>query len=159
MSSGNWRVVYDCNVHLQALLNANGPAGRCVEAALDKRVQLFWSSVVAAELRRTAQQSWVRQKFRHVTAARLEEYLNEVERVAYVIESPPRVFSYTRDPDDEHYIDLAVAAKARLVVSRDKDLLTLMDASTPDGRRFRGAFPGIDILNPPAFLQQLDQEH
>jgi predicted nucleic acid-binding protein len=32
------------------------------------------------------------------------------------------VFEYERDTDDAHYIDLAVACRAKLIVSRDRDL-------------------------------------
>ena len=150
------RVVFDCNVHLQALINESGPAGRCVDAAFRGTVELYWSSVVSEELRRTAQRRWLQAKFKHITAYRLDQYLINVERVARVLEEVPEVFAYKRDPDDAHYVNLAVAAKAELIVSRDKDLLTLMDADNPDGVNFQNRFPTLRILTPPQFLVELD---
>jgi putative PIN family toxin of toxin-antitoxin system len=39
-------------------------------------------------------------------------------------------FRYPRDPDDEAVINLAIEAGARYLVSRDKDLLDLMNDRT-----------------------------
>jgi predicted nucleic acid-binding protein len=43
------RVVYDCNVYVQALINLNGPASRCVESAREGKASLFVSPFVLAE--------------------------------------------------------------------------------------------------------------
>jgi predicted nucleic acid-binding protein len=77
------RVVFDCNVFLQALANPSGPAGRCVELAL----------------------------------ARLK-------------------------------------ADAKLVVSRDRDLLDLMDPKKPEAAAFQRLYPSLRILNPVGFLHE-----
>ena len=69
-----------------------------------------------------------------------------------MIDNPPHVFEFPRDPDDAHYIDLAVAAKARLVVSRDEDLLSLRDTGTEAGRDLVARFPELTILTPPEAL-------
>jgi hypothetical protein len=45
------KLVYDCNVYLQFLLNQNGPSGRCVSLALQNYVELFISDSVLTELR------------------------------------------------------------------------------------------------------------
>ncbi len=45
------KVVFDCNVYTQALMNPLGPAGACVQAALDGRVMLYLSDAVLAEIR------------------------------------------------------------------------------------------------------------
>jgi hypothetical protein len=39
-------------------------------------------------------------------------------------------------------------------VTRDKDLLDLMDQTTEAGTDFRQRFPGLTILDPEAFLRQ-----
>jgi predicted nucleic acid-binding protein len=44
-------VVYDCNIFVQALINLNGPAGRCLEKAKEGHVLLFASPYVLAEVR------------------------------------------------------------------------------------------------------------
>ena len=156
MTGGVPRVVYDCNVHLQALINESGPAGRCVQMALRGNVQLYWSAFVAEEFRRTAEHAWIREKFRHITPDRIDDYVINIEKVARTIDRVSEVFTYERDRDDAHYVNLALAADARLVVTRDKDLLVLMELDTPEGRDFASRFPHLQIMTPPAFLRHLD---
>lgn len=68
----------------------------------------------------------------------------------------PSVFNYPRDPDDAHYVDLAVATQAFLVVSRDKDLLDLMHDSNAEGKSLRASYPELRIVTPPGFIQLLE---
>ena len=62
----------------------------------------------------------------------------------------PKVFTLARDPKDEPYIDLAAAAQARYLVSRDNDLLDLMGDAA-----FRRQFPGLTVIDPVALLREL----
>jgi predicted nucleic acid-binding protein len=72
-----------------------------------------------------------------------------------VVAPPPDTFSYPRDPDDAHYVNLAISSQANLVVSNDKDLLDLMQDTNADGKRVRAAHPGLRIFTPPQFLAVL----
>ena len=65
-------------------------------------------------------------------------------------EDVPTVYRFERDPKDEPYLNLAIATHAPFLVTRDHDLLDLMqdDAS-------RKAYPGLTIIDPPAFLAQV----
>jgi len=45
------RVVFDCNTLVQAVGSPEGPAGRCVQFALQGRILLIISPVVLTELR------------------------------------------------------------------------------------------------------------
>lgn len=67
-----------------------------------------------------------------------------------ITQDPPSRFSLQRDPKDEPYVNLAIETSAQFIVSRDKDLLDLMQ----DGR-FRAAYPSIAILAPTAFLDHV----
>lgn len=64
----------------------------------------------------------------------------------------PHAFDYPRDPDDEPYIDLAAAVKADFPVTRDKDLLSLMNDHLAEAKQFRQQFPQIRIVDPVSFL-------
>ena len=57
---------------------------------------------------------------------------------------------FPRDPDDEHVLNLAIEAKARYLVSRDYDLLELMN-----NLEFQDRYPNLTILDPVAFLHIL----
>ena len=60
----------------------------------------------------------------------------------------PSAYALPRDPNDEPYLNVAIAANATFLVSRDLDLLDLMQDAT-----FRQQFPSLTILDPVAFLQ------
>jgi predicted nucleic acid-binding protein len=68
----------------------------------------------------------------------------------------PTAFEYPRDPDDAPYINLAIATGANLIVSRDRDLLDLMQPGSADGTRLRADHPTFRVLTPPQLLQQVE---
>lgn len=65
-------------------------------------------------------------------------------------------FSYSRDPDDEPYLNLAIEVKADYLVSRDNDLLDLMDWNKEAGREFQKQFRLLKIVSPQEFLQVME---
>ena len=69
------------------------------------------------------------------------------------IDLVPVSFRY-RDPDDEPYLNLAIAVSADYLVTRDNDLLDLMQDSA-----FRVRFPSLTILDPVTALRLLDSPH
>lgn len=71
-----------------------------------------------------------------------------------VADVPPR-FRYERDPDDEPYLNLAIAAGASYLVSRDKDLLDLQAMTSEPGEELRMLLPQISILDPLEFLRSV----
>jgi putative PIN family toxin of toxin-antitoxin system len=149
------RAVFDCNVFLQALGNPLGPAGRCVEEALAGRFSLIVNEQILEELISVAERPELARKLR-ILPTRLESLLEQLRSKAVFVEDAPVVFSYRRDPDDVHYVNLAVAANAFLIVSRDKDLLSLMTETNVEGRTLRHRYPGFRVLTPPEFLRLLD---
>ena len=147
------RVVFDCTVFAQALINPRGPAGACVLAAQTKKIKLFVSEYVLGEIRELPLK--IPPSLR-VTPDRVQNLLDDLAKYAEPAENVPSLFAYPRDPDDAPYVDLAIATSSRLLVSRDKDLLDLMDISTDSGKEFRSRFPGIVITDPPSFLRELN---
>ncbi len=65
--------------------------------------------------------------------------LAEGSHVVYV-ESPPLIQAVESDPDDDKFLDCAVMAKAAVIVSGDRHLLSL------------GQYEGVAILDPAGFL-------
>jgi predicted nucleic acid-binding protein len=88
---------------------------------------------------------------------RIQTFIEAVVGAATVLNRVPETFAYERDPDDAHYVNLALAAGARLIVSRDHDLLDLMDPASAEGAKFRSDFPSLRIVDPVAFLQEVAQ--
>jgi putative PIN family toxin of toxin-antitoxin system len=153
MSAGT-RVVFDCNTFVQALSSPHGPAGRCVKLSLDAKVQLFISPAVIDELRDVLCRPKLVHQL-HLTAHRVAEFIRAIEAIAIHLEGFPEPFTYKRDPDDAHYVNLALAAEARLIVSRDADLLDLMNLASAEGAAFHRNFPDLLILNPVQFLKAM----
>jgi putative PIN family toxin of toxin-antitoxin system len=150
------RVVFDCNTHRQALASPEGPASRCVQLALDGKIDAFLSPTVLDEIRDVASRPKVVARLRF-TSERKGEFLTGLQAISTILAGFPEPFVYARDPDDAHYVNLAVAAKADLIVSRDKDLLDLVDPTRPEAAEFQSRFPRLRILDPPAFLRELGE--
>src|SRR5262249_18924040 len=117
--------VFDCMVYLQAAISDRGPAFECVSLAERAQIELLLSEPVLVEVRDVLSRPKIRSKFAHLTDERVDLFLKKVSQLAKLIDDVPLVFSLPRDPKDEPYLNLAVAGRAKYLVSRDKDILSL----------------------------------
>jgi putative PIN family toxin of toxin-antitoxin system len=147
-------VVFDCVVCLQGAAREAGPAGACVRLMRDGHVTVYVSRSTLAEVSEVLNRSKSRQRFKTLTPERVEAFLQALQSAAVLVDLVPQTFTCPRDPDDEPYVNLALAAGASYLVSWDNDLLDLMEEN-PGGVAFRGRFPGLRILTPVAFLREL----
>jgi putative PIN family toxin of toxin-antitoxin system len=147
------RVVFDCMVFLQGAARESGPAAACVRLAEEGFVQLCLSQEVLDEVRDVLSRPKLQRKFPALTPERVAAFLEAVCRDAVLLEEVPPAVTLDRDPKDEKYLNLAVAAGAQVLVSRDNDLLDLQSESNPVGRTFREQYPHIRILDPVEFLR------
>lgn len=149
------RVVFDCNVFFQALISPRGPARRLLGMAADGDLSLFVSAQSLDELSDVVSRPHLVQRYGLNTTV-VAEFIEEILSFGTLLDAIPHVFDFPRDPADAHYVDLAVAARAKLIVTRDKDLLSLRDLATPEGRDFQMRFPALSVLTPPELLAILD---
>lgn len=149
------RVVCDCQVLLQAALNAQGPAGRCLELAQEGHVELCVSEATLAEAEDVLRRPELQRRFTRLTPALVNTFLERLREFATTIDEVPARFTYERDPKDEPYLNLAIAAAATYLVSRDKDLLDLQPETSAEGERLRVLVPGLIILDPVGFLRAI----
>lgn len=147
------RAVFDCMVFLQGAGRPTSPARACFRAVEDGDVTLFLSHDILAEVRDVLTRPKTQQRFPLLSAAWVSEFLQSVESKAVVVPDVPKLFSLDRDPKDEPYINLAIAAQVRFLVSRDLDLLDLMNDA-----KFRAQFPDLLVVDPVAFLKVVSQE-
>jgi putative PIN family toxin of toxin-antitoxin system len=138
---------------LQAAASPSGPAAACLRLLDDGLMDLLISAAVLAEVQNVLSRPKVRAKNPRLTDSIVEELLERLHKTALFIEPVPAVFTYPRDPKDEPYVNLAVAGAAGYLVTWDNDLLDLMTSSGAEGAAFRGRFPSLAILSPPAFLR------
>jgi len=117
------RVAADTNVVVSAFL-WGGPPRQVLEAARQRRIELFTSAALFAELEEILQRDKFRMRFEAVGLTFtwvLERYLALARFV--VPASTPRVV--LDDPDDDCVIAAAQAAEAERIVSGDRHLLEL----------------------------------
>lgn len=151
------RVVFDCNVFFQAFVSEAGPAGQLLKAVSEKSLILFVAEFVLDELKDVLARPHIVSHFKFTTE-RVAEYLESLAQLATMTTDVPHIFEFQRDPKDAHYVDLAIAVDAKLIVSRDKDLLSLRDAATSEGQDFLSRYPSLLILTPPEVLKLLAAE-
>jgi putative PIN family toxin of toxin-antitoxin system len=149
------RVVFDCNVLIQAISNDAGPAGRALRLLDQNLIEVYPSRSVLRELRAVVKYPNVRRKLAGFDGERIDAFIQHLMFRGILLRHIPHVFDYPRAQQDEPYIDLAAAANAHFLLSRDKDLLSLATDHSPIGKQFRQRFPQLSVLNPVAFLEAL----
>ena len=134
---------------LQAAARPLGPAAECLRLVKARRLELFLSPEIVAEVRDVLTRPRTLKKFPALTPEAVGLFLEDVQMQAAILDQVPHSFSLPRDPKDEPYLDLALASGAKYLVSRDRDLLDLME-----DQAFRQAFPDLMILDPAEMLDR-----
>ena len=127
------RAVPDTNILISAFLWGGNPA-RLLEAAIDGEVQLFISQPILDEL--------VRVLNRKGFEAKVPQILDYLGKISTMVEPALTLNAVKDDPQDNHIVECAVAAKADVIITGDKDLLRM------------GQYEGIQILQVSDFLQR-----
>ena len=144
------RVVFDCMIFLQGAAKPNGPAGACLHFVDDGKVNLCISAEILTELRDVLTRTKTQRRFPQLTPEWVESFLDNVTLKSKLIPAVPRLYVFDRDPKDESYINLALAAGANYLVTRDRDLLDLADDTD-----FRNRYPTLVILEPHVFIREI----
>lgn len=139
-------------IYLQAAARGGNPANACFALVKENIVELYLNRETLAEIEDVLTRPKFRNRFPTLTDEMIEAFLKDVKDKTVILKNVPSVFSYSRDPKDEKYVNLAVEAKADYIVSRDKDLLHLMTGYTDECKDFRRRFRGLKIVNPVEFL-------
>jgi putative PIN family toxin of toxin-antitoxin system len=145
-------VVFDCVIFAQAIINDAGPAAACLDLARAKAIRLVWSDYVLADIRELPTKLPARLL---VTHDRVEAFVQDVATFATMAGDVRPVYRHPIDPDDSHYVNLALAKGATLITSRDRHLLDLMDPSKPHARDFQHDYPSITVITPEQLLDRV----
>jgi putative PIN family toxin of toxin-antitoxin system len=146
--------VFDCNILFQAVISATGPSAACVAAAREGRIRLFVSQYVLDELLDLCLRPKLQNQF-GITPAVGAAFVRSLVTFAVSVAGVPDVYAHPFDPDDSHYVNLALATNAELIVSRDRQLQNLMDATRPEGADFVARFPQLRIIAPDVLLSEI----
>jgi len=130
------RAVLDTNVLFAARVSRSGVPAQLVRLAREGRYELVVSPLLLDELTDA-----LARKKAGLDAAEVASYVAEMgERT--VIDDPAEPGRWSRDPDDDYLVALALAADADALVTGDRDLLHLIEAPLP-------------VLTPRVFLDRL----
>ena len=135
------RVVLDTNVLVSALL---------FTGALSELVSLWQRGMITILLSREILDEYLRvlayPKF-HLSEGEIKDLIGtELLPFAVVVKPRTRVHVIKQDPSDNKFLDCALAGKAEVVISGDKDLLAI------------GRYRKIRIQTPSRFLEDLSTQ-
>lgn len=136
------KAVLDTQVFVRALINPKSRSGLLLSTYYD-RFQIVLSPEVIAEILEVIFRSKLLEKYQKLREIDPEQVIALLAEAEIV--EPKEKLTVCRDPDDDKFLECAVAGEASYIVSEDQDLLAL--------RNFRG----IRIVNTAAFLNILQR--
>jgi putative PIN family toxin of toxin-antitoxin system len=145
--------VFDTVTLVQGGGKPAGPAGACLQLVLEEKLSLCMSVDGLQELHDVLSREKTRSHFPLLRGEHVETFLDALRSKARILPDVPPAFRYARDPDDEHVLDLAIASRARFLVTHDRDLLDLMKDDSAEGLALRALAPDLIVLTPPDFLR------
>ena len=138
---------------LQGLVSKAGPATACIELVEEDRTKLVMSEIILSEIKNVISRTNLKKLSPYLTDEKAAGLIDLILEKAEFIENVAPHFSYSRDPSDVPYLNLAIETGASFLVARDRDLLDLMTDHTHDAKEFRQRFRHMKILGPVEFLR------
>jgi putative PIN family toxin of toxin-antitoxin system len=147
--------VFDCVTFVQSLISETGPAVQCTELFEQGKILLAFSNETLSELNEVLSRSTLRERYPRLTDQRVDSLIALLVRQGRLYRRVKRHIQFQRDPSDEPYLNLAVEAEADFLVTRDRDLLDLMDWKREEGRAFQKRFRRLKIVDPVVFVNDV----
>lgn len=132
------RIVLDTNIFISALGWKGGNEYNLVQKCFRKELTLICSPEILEELKAVS----LRPKF-GFSLEEIDEFISALIEISEIIEPEEQFKIVVNDPDDNKFLDAAVAGKANFIVSGDKHLLALKE------------FKGVKIVSPAEFIRIL----
>lgn len=137
--------VVDTSVLVSAFLFPHSIPGDVIAYAKQGLYALHLSPIIVEEIRRSLMNERLRAAYGH-DEAEADAWRRDLTDLGFMIKKLPTIKPVCRDPDDDHVIAAALAAKAAFIVTGDKDLLSLE------------RHEGIEIVTAKTFIEQFTQE-
>ena len=152
------RAVFDANILLQAFLNPIGPSGRCFQMARERKIQLFISKYLIAEIADVMRRPHLCLILPENAEVQIDRFFAELQSNSYQAKQKAVVFKLDRDPKDEKIIELVASCDADFLVTRDNDMLDLMTNFDLTSKEFRQRFRGLKVVDPKDFLVVINKK-
>jgi putative PIN family toxin of toxin-antitoxin system len=138
------RAVVDTNILVRAIIRPHGTVGPLLLRLRHGEYTLLYAQSLLEELVDVLNRPRICEKYQ-LTDQDIQTVVSLILLRGEAV-TPTERITACRDPQDDKFLEVAVAGEADVIVSGDQDLLTLHP------------FVGIPILPPAAFLQMLDVE-
>ena len=142
---------------MQAFLNSASAANRCLELVRRGQAQLFVSPATLTELKEVLSRPRILNLLLHIAPEQTDNFLGDAVAHATNLPAVTEKFRFERDPKDAPYLNLAIAADADYLVTRDRDLLDLMIGYSAECKEFRQRFRKIKIIKPEDFMRAVEE--
>lgn len=150
-------VIFDTVILVQSTINAKSAARKCLTYFEQGKISIAVSRDTLAEVKDVLSRPFIRQRYEHITDDIVDRLIRLVSYRGLYVRHVGEHFTYPRDPNDEPYLNLAIELSADYLISRDNDLLDLMDWQREEGREFQKRFRFLKIVTPEEFLRVMAQ--
>jgi putative PIN family toxin of toxin-antitoxin system len=140
------RVVLDTNLIVSRALAPNDLSATILSFMQEDTFTLLISEAILAEYQASLAKKEV-QKRHQLKPSEIAELIDDIRETSILVEPEIHLDVVKDDPDDNKFIECAVAGDAEIIVSSDPDLLDV------------GSYNGIQIVRPAVFLHLLEQQN
>ena len=131
------KIVLDTNVFISGIF-FSGPPAQILKAQKEQKIQIVLSQEILDEYQRVAGE--LSAKFPSVD---IEPIIELLTIYGEVVETAGISVTVCEDPDDNMFLECAIASNSKIIVSGDNHLLKI------------SGYQGIDILKPREFLDNV----
>jgi len=130
------RVVLDTNIFISGIFWPGNFCSRIIEFWKNNKVELVSSLEIVNEIVATLQEFKIK-----LTPEKITEWEKEILERSLIVTSIKKLNIIKDDPDDNKFLEAALAGKAQYIISQDNHLLNIKE------------FQGINIVKPEDFLK------
>lgn len=149
-------VIFDTVMLVQSTISPQGPARKCLTYFEQGKISIAVSRQTLAELKDVLSRPYIRQRYEHITDKIVAALVQLLSYRGIYVGNVGNHFTYPRDLNDEPYLNLAIEVSADYLISRDNDLLDLMNWNQEAGREFQKRFRFLRIVTPEQFLRVME---
>ncbi len=128
------KIVLDTNVFISGIF-FSGPPSKILQAWRDSKIQILLSEEILIEYQRVGEELSVQ-----FPAVNIEQIIKLLTVYGEVFETNDISVTKCEDPDDNKFIECAIASNSKIIVSGDKHLLKI------------SGYQGISVLKPRDFM-------
>jgi hypothetical protein len=137
------RVVLDTNIIISSIINKKGPSAKIRKLWESGVIEVATSPDILQEVERVINYPRIHKK--HMwTAKQISSYMNSIREESAFVIKVEKLRVVTDDPDDDKFIECALTAKAKAIISGDPHLLSLKK------------YKNVSILSPREFIERYD---